>query len=107
MVTETMTQVEGLQITVEDSTIAGTITGTIVAGSESLDMSVSESAEMNELDDSELDVSGGGGRLATAHFDRHRSQTKATTFAGPDGAGSTFSQQEESISTGTSDLSWD
>jgi hypothetical protein len=67
----------------------------------------SEHCEIIELEDYDLDVHGGGGRQATSHFNRHRSQTKATTFAGPNGAGSTFSHQEESISSGSSDFSWD
>lgn len=67
----------------------------------------SESFGITELGDSELDISGGGGRQASSHYNRHRSQTKATSFAGPEGAGSTFSHQEETISSGNSDFSWD
>ncbi len=67
----------------------------------------SESFGITELGDSELDISGGGGHQANSHFNRHRSQTKATSFAGPEGAGSTFSHQEETVSSGNSDFSWD
>ncbi len=66
-----------------------------------------ESFGITELGDSELDISGGGGHQANSHFNRHRSQTKATSFAGPEGAGSTFSHQEETVSSGNSDFSWD
>ncbi len=92
---ETIAQVEMQQIEVEQSELAGTL----VLGS--------EASEMTELGDSELDVSGGGGHQANSHFDRHKAQTKTTSFAGPEGAGSTFSHQEESVSSGNSDLSWD
>ncbi len=66
-----------------------------------------ESFGIAELEDSELEISGGGGHQANSHFNRHRSQTKATSFAGPEGAGSTFNHQEETVSSGNSDFSWD
>lgn len=92
---ETIAQVATSQLEMEHSVIAGAI------------VLESEASEMTELGDGELEVSGGGGHQANSHFDRHKSQTKTTSFAGPEGAGSTFSHQEESISSGNSDLSWD
>jgi hypothetical protein len=97
---ETISQVETLQLETRQLEVEHSeITGTIVIGS--------EGSEMTELGDSELDVSGGGGHQSNSHFDRHKSKTNTTSFAGPEGAGSTFSHQEESVSSGNSDLSWD
>lgn len=63
---------------------------------------------LQELNMGELDgVSGCGGHQSNSHFDRHRSETKGSSFAGPEGAGSTFSHKEETISAGNSDFSWD
>ncbi len=92
---ETIAPVETQELEIQQSELAGTL----VLGS--------DESEMMELGDSELDVSGGGGHQANSHFDRRKAQTKTTSFAGPEGAGSTFSHQEESVSSGNSDLSWD
>ena len=73
-----------------------------------IDVFRSDSSLIIDLDSAELDnVNGCGGHQAVNHCNRRRAETKSSTFAGPEGAGSTFSHKEEEISAGASDFSWD
>lgn len=61
-------------------------------------IAVSEAGSLVELTDDDLDVVAGGAHQASGStFDRHRISMKGSSFAGPNGAGSTFSMQEEDI----------
>lgn len=59
---------------------------------------ITEAGSLVELTDDDLDVVAGGAHQASGStFDRHRISMKGSSFAGPNGAGSTFSMQEEDI----------
>jgi hypothetical protein len=61
-------------------------------------IAVAEGGSLVELTDDDLDVVAGGAHQASGStFDRHRLSMKGSSFAGPNGAGSTFSMQEEDI----------
>ena len=61
-------------------------------------ITITESAGLVELSDDDLDVVAGGAHQASGStYDRHRLSMKGSSFAGPDGAGSTFSMQEEDV----------
>jgi hypothetical protein len=61
-------------------------------------IAVAEAGGLVELTDDDLDmVAGGAHQSSGSTFDRHRISMKGSSFAGPNGAGSTFSMQEEDI----------
>jgi bacteriocin-like protein len=62
-------------------------------------------SEMLEISDDELEaISGGAMHASTANFDRHRVAMSGQNFAGPDGAGSSFSMKEEDVHSSSSDF---
>jgi hypothetical protein len=61
---------------------------------------ITESSELTALSIDDLDnVSGGAHQASGSNFDRHRTKMKGSTFAGPDGGGSSFSLETEDISS--------
>lgn len=59
---------------------------------------IAEAASLVELSDDDLDIVAGGAHQASGStYDRHRLSMRGSSFAGPNGAGSTFSMQEEDI----------
>lgn len=69
---------------------------------------INAGSDIQTLDLDELaNVSGCGGHQSGSQYNRHRSETKGSTFANAEGSGSTFSHKEEDISSAASDISWD
>jgi hypothetical protein len=66
---------------------------------------VTAESEMLEISDDELEaVNGGAMRVSNANFDRHRVAMSGSSFAGPEGAGSSFSMKEEDVHSSSSDF---
>ncbi|MBD2329100.1 CTB family bacteriocin [Alkalinema sp. FACHB-956] len=79
-------------------------------GANGAGFSIVESSDSGivELEDDELDTAGGGAmRFSNANFNRSRTAMSGTTFAGPDGAGSTFDLKTEDISSSSTDFMMD
>jgi hypothetical protein len=71
---------------------------------------VTENSDMAivEISDEDLDiVNGGATRASNADFSRHRTAMSGKTFAGPDGAGSSFDMKTEDVSSSSSDFMTD
>lgn len=61
-------------------------------------ITVAEASGLVELSDDDLDMVAGGAHQASGStYDKHKLSMKGSSFAGPNGAGSTFSMQEEDI----------
>ncbi len=68
-------------------------------------VSMTAESEMLEISDDELEaVNGGAMRVSNANFDRHRLSMSGSSFAGPEGAGSSFSMKEEDVHSSSSDF---
>jgi hypothetical protein len=71
---------------------------------------VTESSDMAivELSEEDLDLANGGAtRASNTDYSRHRTAMSGKTFAGPDGAGSSFDMKTEDISSSSSDFMTD
>ncbi len=59
---------------------------------------VAETSQLVEMSEDELDIVAGGAHQASGNtYDRSRTAMKGSSFAGPDGSGSSFSLTTEDI----------
>jgi hypothetical protein len=66
---------------------------------------VTAESEMLEIADNDLeDVNGGAMRASNSNFDRRRVAMSGSSFAGPEGAGSSFNFKSEDVSSSNSDF---
>jgi hypothetical protein len=68
-------------------------------------VTVNSESEIMEMSDDEMDeVNGGAMRSSNANFDRKRTAMSGSSFAGPEGAGSSFNFKQEEVHSSNQDF---